>query len=450
MTLPIYPDIADPLTSDRPLIVYLDFKSPYAYLAWAPARDLARRLGVAVDWRPFVLDIPSYLGSARLDSTGRVAEQQRSAEQWSGVKYAYFDCRRYANLRGLTVRGTVKIWDTSLAAVGLLWARRQGDAVVERYIDGMFEPFWRRALDVEDPAVITALLAAAGADTAGFAEFAAGAGAQANADLQQAAFAAGVFGVPTFVVAGQRYFGREHLPRVAWHLTGEQGPAPDVAYEAYEADVAHAAAGDSAAGPNANLDVVVDLLDPHCYLALTGTRTLAEEAAAAGACVRWRPLRGRPLRAPWPEAPDEDRGARHRRLRAQYLADDLARYAPHPLRDPHAAVDGTLAAMALLWVQQSAGAAAAGAFAAAALIRYWGEGLELDATGVAALLLPLGLDAAGFEGFAAGPGPAALADAEAEVRQRGISTAPAWVLEEEPFIGRQHLPLLRARLTRWT
>jgi hypothetical protein len=24
------------------------------------------------------------------------------------------------------------------------------------------------------------------------------------------------------------------------------------------------------------------------------------------------------------------------------------------------------------------------------------------------------------------------------------------VLEEEPFIGRQHLPLLRARLTRWT
>ena len=28
---------------------------------------MAASLGIAIDWRPFTLDIPSYLGSARLD-----------------------------------------------------------------------------------------------------------------------------------------------------------------------------------------------------------------------------------------------------------------------------------------------------------------------------------------------------------------------------------------------
>ena len=88
-----------PLDSEAPFIIYLDFKSPYAYLAIEPTRRLLSELDLIADWRPFVLDIPSYLGSAKLGKSGKVAEQNRSPEQWSGVKYAYFDCRRYANLR---------------------------------------------------------------------------------------------------------------------------------------------------------------------------------------------------------------------------------------------------------------------------------------------------------------------------------------------------------------
>ena len=80
-----------PLQSDQPLIVYVDFKSPYAYLAVDPTRALARELGVEVDWRPLVLDIPSFLGSAKLGSSGKVVEQKRSSAQWSTVKYSYYD-----------------------------------------------------------------------------------------------------------------------------------------------------------------------------------------------------------------------------------------------------------------------------------------------------------------------------------------------------------------------
>src|SRR5579872_466335 len=85
----------DPLASSAPLIVYIDYKSPYAYLAIAPTCAMADELGIAIDWRPFTLDIPSYLGSARLNKEGKVVEENRAPGQWLRVKYAYRDVRRY-------------------------------------------------------------------------------------------------------------------------------------------------------------------------------------------------------------------------------------------------------------------------------------------------------------------------------------------------------------------
>jgi len=42
---------------------------------------------------------------------------------------------------------------------------------------------------------------------------------------------AGYYGVPTYVIDGEVYFGRQHLPRIRWHLTGCKGPLPDIAYD---------------------------------------------------------------------------------------------------------------------------------------------------------------------------------------------------------------------------
>lgn len=221
------------LRGDVPLAVYIDLKSPYAYLAIDPTRDMARALGVAIDWRPFTLDIPSYLGSAKLDREGKVASARRSTQQWSGVKYAYYDARRYANLCGKTVRGTVKIWDSSLAGIAMLWAREQGAAGFERFLDEVYPPFWRRELDIEDLAVLEALLERAGLRTAGFRAFAGGHGREAHDRSNEEAFAAGVFGVPTYLVEDEMWFGREHLPRVGWLLAGRPGPPPDVANRSF-------------------------------------------------------------------------------------------------------------------------------------------------------------------------------------------------------------------------
>ena len=198
----------------RTVMVYIDYKSPYAYLAKDPAYELARDFPVRLDWLPYRLDIPSFLGSARLDERGRVIEESRNAHQWRRVKYSYMDCRRQARKRGLVIRGTQKIWDSSLALIGMLYAKQQDDAVLRRYHDMTFERFWKRELDIEDPAVVTAVLAEAGADMTGLSAYLAGAG---HAELDRVCREAeekGVFGVPSFIVDGEIFWGREHLPDI--------------------------------------------------------------------------------------------------------------------------------------------------------------------------------------------------------------------------------------------
>jgi 2-hydroxychromene-2-carboxylate isomerase len=202
------------LNAIRTVTLYTDYKSPYAYLAKDPAYALERDFGARLDVLPYVLNIPDFLGSARLDAAGNVIEEQRTAHQWRRVKYSYMDCRRQARKRGLTIRGTVKIWDTVLASCGMLWAKRQGDAVFRGYHDRVYERFWKRELDIEDIAVVTALLAEADADTTGFTSFAAEEGPAEVNRISRAAEEAGVFGTPTFVIDGELFWGSEHLPDI--------------------------------------------------------------------------------------------------------------------------------------------------------------------------------------------------------------------------------------------
>lgn len=221
----------DPIRSQQPLIVYLDCKSPYAFIARKPTYQMAQALGIDIDWRPLTLDIPSYLGSARLDKSGRVAESRRSPQQWSAVKYAYRDARRYAGLQGYVLRGTEKIWDTSLIHIAMLWVADQGQLLLKRFLDDVLESFWKREFDAEDLEALVDALDRAGADIEGFEAYVTGAGRRLHDDMQQKIFAAGIYGVPTYVVEEELYFGRENLPRVRWILEGRKGTAPDIAYE---------------------------------------------------------------------------------------------------------------------------------------------------------------------------------------------------------------------------
>src|ERR1700680_840646 len=195
------------MTAPKIVTVYSDYKSPYAYLAKDLAYALEDEVGCRVEWLPYTLDIPSFLGSAEVDADGQIVQAERNAHQWRRVRYSYMDCRRQAQRRGLTLRGARKIWNASLAAIGMLFAKRQGAKVLRGYHDRVFERFWRRELDIENSAVVAATLAEAGADTSGFADYLDGEGSRERTSIQRAAEESGVFGVPTFVIDRELYWG---------------------------------------------------------------------------------------------------------------------------------------------------------------------------------------------------------------------------------------------------
>jgi 2-hydroxychromene-2-carboxylate isomerase len=202
----------------KTITVYTDYKSPYAYLAKDLAYQLEDEFEARLDWLPYTLDIPSYLGSAEVNERGEVVAATRDAHQWRRVRYSYMDCRRQARKRGLTILGTRKIWDSSLAAIGLLWAKRQGADIFRSYHDRVFERFWRRDLDIENPDVIASMLTEAGATTEGFADYLVGEGRREHDDIRSAAEESGVFGVPTFIFDGEMFWGREHLDDIRSRL----------------------------------------------------------------------------------------------------------------------------------------------------------------------------------------------------------------------------------------
>src|SRR5436190_20941884 len=92
------------------IAVYTDYKSPYAFLAKDLIYELEDDFETRIDWLPYTLDIPSFLGSALIDERGEVIESGRNAHQWRRVRYCYMDCRREARKRGLTIMGPRKIW----------------------------------------------------------------------------------------------------------------------------------------------------------------------------------------------------------------------------------------------------------------------------------------------------------------------------------------------------
>src|SRR2546423_14965901 len=92
--------------------MYLDFKSPYAYLAFDPGMALGERFNVRVRWIPFQL---------RVKGKG-----ERSVYSEYKVKYSYMDARRFAKPRGLWIRGPLKVYETTPAAIGGLFSGEQG------------------------------------------------------------------------------------------------------------------------------------------------------------------------------------------------------------------------------------------------------------------------------------------------------------------------------------
>jgi 2-hydroxychromene-2-carboxylate isomerase len=185
--------------------MYCDYKSPYAFLAFDPGMALEQKFDVCVRWRPFQLAIK-----------GR---EERSVEAEHKVRYAYLDARRWANLRpgGLVIKGPAKVYDTTPALVGGLYAEREGRLV--EYSRAVFERFFKRELEVDRPDAIAALLAGLGLSGQGYRDWLAGEGMRALEQAREEAAADRIFGVPTFVFGGEPFWGHDRIGLLEQRLT---------------------------------------------------------------------------------------------------------------------------------------------------------------------------------------------------------------------------------------
>ncbi len=186
----------------KPIKLYFDYKSPFAYLAKAEAYQLEEDYHVQIEWLPYVLDIPEALGDL----------QTRTKQQWRKIRYSYMDARRWANKRGLIVKGPQKIFDSSTASIGMLYARKQGK--FRAYHDRVYERFWKHELDIEDQQSIAAVLAEIGVNPEGFFAYLEREGRAELEVIQQRADADEIFGVPLFLVEGEMFWGHDRIPLV--------------------------------------------------------------------------------------------------------------------------------------------------------------------------------------------------------------------------------------------
>lgn len=179
------------------LTVYIDFKSPAAYLAMQPTLSLADRLGLTVDWRPFRAierDVP------KIDGAETVGERHRRVRAASQRALAV----KYAAHQGIDLRFPETPGSTDLALGAMLGI--EGDETA--FLQAAFAAYWTDHEVLDDEATVARILAETGTDYRGHLSE-----APAHLDLAQAkSEEAGIVGTPAYVIEEQIFVGREHLP----------------------------------------------------------------------------------------------------------------------------------------------------------------------------------------------------------------------------------------------
>ena len=205
----------EPVQNHVAVDAFIDLRSPYSYLALKPARALAQRRGIDFDWWPFITDLKSAYGGA---------VEARSSRDVVKLKYLYMDCRRLAKEQGLTIRGTVKLWDASLASQAMLFAKSRNR--LWEFCNPMLAAFWRREFDLESPAALASALAAAGLRVDDWHAYQQASGQVDLASALKRAEELGVFGVPTFVYQGEVFWGGDRLAMLEACIEAVLQPVP--------------------------------------------------------------------------------------------------------------------------------------------------------------------------------------------------------------------------------
>ena len=185
-----------------------DFGSPNAYLAGKVLPGIAQRTGATVNL------IPALLGGI-FKATNNRSPVQAFGEVKGKLAYEQLETRRFVEKHGLTAFRMNPNFpvNTLLIMRGLIAARRMGAG--EPYLEVVQAAMWERGLKMDDPEVVGRTLVDGGLDGAAILEATQDPAVKAELVANtEAAVARGVFGIPTFFVGDEMFFGKDRLGQV--------------------------------------------------------------------------------------------------------------------------------------------------------------------------------------------------------------------------------------------
>ncbi len=185
-----------------------DFASPNAYLSYHVLQEVAARQGAELVLTPVLLG-----GLFKL--TNNQAPMLAFGEVKGKLEYDMLETQRFIEAHGLNkfVFNPHFPINTITLMRGFIAAHEMG--VVEQYVEANLSAMWEQGLNMGDPEVATGVWQAAGLDAGGLAE-AIQTQPVKDALLQNTQQAAdrGAFGVPTFYVGDEMFFGKERIIQI--------------------------------------------------------------------------------------------------------------------------------------------------------------------------------------------------------------------------------------------
>jgi 2-hydroxychromene-2-carboxylate isomerase len=182
-----------------------DFASPNAYLANTVLREIATRKGATINY------IPCLLGGI-FKATGNQAPMIAFAPVKGKMAYEMLETRRFIARHELTLFKMNAHFpvNTLILMRGAIAAHNEGELAA--YIDAGLAVMWEQSLKMDDPEVYVSAMGAAGFDGAALlAQTQEPDVKAALAANTEAAVARGAFGIPTFYVGDEMFFGKERL-----------------------------------------------------------------------------------------------------------------------------------------------------------------------------------------------------------------------------------------------
>lgn len=192
---------------------YLSTLSPYAYLAGDRLERIAARHGASITYKP--LDI-----LALFARTGGTPPAERHPARNA---YRTQELPRQAKKCGLPLNPRPAHWPTNPApsSYAIIAAQKAGGGDLGALVHGILRACWAEDRDIAGDDVVRDCLTRAGFDPA-LADSGLLTGAETYATNLEEAVAAGVFGVPFYVVdSGQMFWGQDRLEDLDLHLAGK-------------------------------------------------------------------------------------------------------------------------------------------------------------------------------------------------------------------------------------